>query len=409
MADKKNKKNEVKSAIYTYQAKDRKGKVIKGQMKAVGPAFVENAIRKQGLIPVSIKAPSIFDKKHKITPKDISLFTRQLSTMMKAGVPLLQTFEIVGKGHSNPAVSRLLAEIKSDIESGLSMSAAFAKHPLQFNKLYCNLIQAGESAGILEDLLDRLATYGEKTEALKSKIKSALFYPAAILIAAFIITAVIMIFVVPAFKDLFSNFGAELPYPTQIVIAISDFFVSYWWLVFGGIGGTIYGFLQWRKRSITLQNALDRWFLKAPLFGDLLVKSAIARWCRTLSTMFAAGIPLVEALDSVGGASGNIVFSNATKKIQNEVSTGTSLCVAMENANVFPNMVLQMAAIGEESGALDSMLGKSADFYEAEVDDMVGALSSLMEPIIMAVLGVIIGGLIVAMYLPIFKMGSVVG
>ncbi len=395
-------------AIFNYVAKDKKGKQVKGEMRAAGEAIVANALRKQGLSPVSIKKQGFFAKGKKITAKDITLFTRQLATMMKSGVALLQSFDIVAKGHSNPAVSRLLLDIKSDIESGSSLSAAFAKHPQYFDRLYCNLLEAGEQAGILEQLLERLAVYKEKSQALKSRVKSALFYPAAILIAAFIITAVIMIFVVPAFKDVFSSFGAELPYPTQVVIKISDIFVEYWWLIFGSIGASVWGFFQVRKRSIALQNAMDRWFLKAPLFGELLTKSAIARWCRTLSTMFAAGVPLVEALESVAGASGNYVYMSATMKIRSEVSTGTSLTTSMMNSGVFPNMVTQMASIGEESGSLDSMLGKVADFYEAEVDDMVDALSSLMEPLIMAVLGVVIGGLIVAMYLPIFKMGSVI-
>lgn len=394
--------------IYMYVAKDKKGKQVKGEMRAAGEAIVSGALRKQGLTPVSVKKQGFFARGKKITDKDITLFTRQLATMMKSGVALLQSFDIVAKGHSNPSVSRLLLDIKADIESGSSLSAAFAKHPLYFDRLYCSLLEAGEQAGILESLLERLASYKEKTQALKSKIKSALFYPAAILIAAFIITAVIMIFVIPAFKDVFSNFGAELPYPTQVVIKMSDVFVDKWWLIFGSIGGSIYGFFYARRRSIAMQNALDRWFLKAPLFGELLYKSAIARWCRTLSTMFAAGVPLVEALESVAGASGNYVFTAATNKIRTEVSTGTSLTTSMLNIGIFPNMVTQMVAIGEESGSLDSMLSKVADFYEAEVDDMVDALASLMEPLIMAVLGVVIGGLIVAMYLPIFKMGAVV-
>jgi type IV pilus assembly protein PilC len=331
-----------------------------------------------------------------------------MAVMMKSGVPLLQSFDIVAKGHSNPSVTRLLLDIKADIESGTSMSAAFAKHPDQFDKLYCNLLEAGEQAGILEQLLERLAKYKEKSQAIKSRVKAALFYPIAILSAAFIITAVIMIFVVPAFKELFGSFGAELPMPTQVVIAISDFFVKFWYIIFSSIGGAIWFLGRLKKKSVKFQNGFDRLALKLPLFGELILKSTIAKWTSTLSTMFAAGVPLVEALDSVAGAAGNVVFYNATKKIQNDVSSGISLTVAMQNADVFPNMVLQMVSIGEEAGALDTMLGKVADFYEAEVDDMVDALSSLMEPIIMAVLGVVIGGLIVAMYLPIFKMGSVV-
>lgn len=407
-AKKTNTITKQEGVIYSYVAKDKKGKEVKGEMSAQGEATVASTLRRQGLTPISIKKPGPFAKKQKIKPKDIMILTRQLAVMMRSGVPLLQAFEIVAKGHSNPTAARLLFTIKSDIEQGNSLSEAFSKHPLYFNRLYCNLVEAGEQAGILEDILARLAEYQEKTEALKSKIKSALFYPASILIAAFIITAIIMIFVVPAFKELFGSFGADLPAPTVIVINISDVFVNYWWLIFGGLFGGIKGLVELRKRSTTLQDRMDRLFLKAPLFGELLVKSAIARWTRTLATMFAAGVPLVEALDSVAGASGNVVFTEATLQIQKEVSAGTGLTVAMQNANIFPNMVLQMASIGEEAGSLDDMLNKVADFYENEVNDMVASLSSLMEPLIMGVLGVIIGGLIIAMYLPIFKMGSVV-
>jgi type IV pilus assembly protein PilC len=329
--------------------------------------------------------------------------------MMKAGVPLLQSFEIVGKGHSNPAVAKLLGDIKADVETGSSLSQAFRKYPLYFDALFCNLIGAGEQAGILDSLLDRLATYKEKILAIKGKIKSALFYPVSIIIVAFVITAVIMIFVIPAFKELFSSFGADLPGPTLVVMQISDFFVSYWWAIFGSIGGGLWFFFYTWKRSEKMQSTMDRLLLKMPIFGHLIRIATIARFARTLSTMFAAGVPLVEALDSVAGAAGNRVYYDATKKIQSEISTGTSLTVAMQNSEVFPNMVLQMVAIGEESGALDSMLSKVADFFEGEVDDAVEALSSLMEPMIMVVLGVLIGGLVIAMYLPIFKMGQAVG
>jgi type IV pilus assembly protein PilC len=328
--------------------------------------------------------------------------------MMKAGVPLLQSFDIVGKGAPNPAIGKLVYEIKTEVETGSSLAQAFRKYPLYFDMLFCNLVQAGEQAGILETLLDRLATYQEKIIAIQSKIKSALFYPIAIVAVAFIITAVIMIFVIPAFKEVFTNFGADLPAPTLFVMAISDAFVKYWYLIFGLVIGGVVGFLQAWKRSLAVQIFMDRLMLRAPLFGELVRKSVIARWTRTLSTMFAAGVPLVEALDSVGGASGNYVYTEATKKIQNEVSTGTSLTVAMQNANVFPSMVIQMVSIGEETGALDGMLSKVADFYEAEVDDAVEALSSLMEPMIMVVLGTLIGGMVIAMYLPIFKMGQAV-
>ena len=328
--------------------------------------------------------------------------------MMKSGVPLLQSFDIVGKGHSNPAVARLLFELKTEVETGSSLNQAFKKYPLYFDPLFCNLVAAGEQAGILETLLDRLATYKEKILAIKSKIKAALFYPISIIVVAFVITAVIMIFVIPAFKQVFTSFGADLPGPTLVVMAISDFFVSYWWAIFSAIGGGFYFFFESWKRSKPMQIFMDKAILKAPVFGDLVRKATIARWTRTLSTMFAAGVPLVEALDSVGGASGNQVYVIATKQIQGEVATGTSLTVAMQNAQVFPSMVIQMVSIGEESGALDSMLSKVADFFEAEVDDAVDALSSLMEPMIMVVLGTLIGGMVIAMYLPIFKLGAVV-
>jgi type IV pilus assembly protein PilC len=400
----------TKEVTFAWEGTDKKGKRIKGEMKASGEAFVNATLRRQGVNVTKVKKQSGFGAKSgKVTEKDVTLFTRQLATMMKAGVPLLQSFDIVGKGHSNPAVTKLLNDIKSDVETGSSLSAAFRKYPLHFDALFCNLVGAGEQAGILDSLLDRLATYKEKILAIKGKIKSALFYPVSIIIVAFVITAVIMIFVIPAFKDLFSSFGANLPAPTLAVMAISDFFVEYWWAIFGSIGGAMWFFFYTWKRSEKMQATMDRILLKLPLFGDLIRKATIARFARTLSTMFAAGVPLVEALDSVAGASGNRVYYDATKKIQSEISTGTSLTVAMQNSEVFPNMVLQMVAIGEESGALDSMLSKVADFYEAEVDDAVDALSSLMEPIIMVVLGTLIGGLVVAMYLPIFKMGAAVG
>lgn len=343
-----------------------------------------------------------------IKPKDIAIFTRQLATMMKAGVPLLQAFDIVGRGNPNVSVTKLLNDVRTDVETGTSLSSAFRKYPLYFNTLYCNLVEAGEQAGILESLLDRLAVYMEKTEAIKSKIKSALMYPISVLVVAFVVVAVIMIFVIPAFKEVFSSFGAELPAPTLIVMGVSEFFVAYWWLIFGGIGGSVYFFMQAWKRNVKMQNVMDRLMLKMPIFGVLVEKSCIARWTRTLATMFAAGVPLVDALDSVGGASGNALYADATEKIQQEVSTGTSLTAAMTNANLFPTMVLQMCAIGEESGSVDHMLGKAADFYEAEVDEMVAGLSSLMEPIIIVILGTVIGGIVVSMYLPIFKIGQVV-
>jgi len=389
-----------KEFSYAWEGKDKAGKVVRGEVRAVSETAVNATLRRQGIMVQKVK------KVKKSSGGSVG--SKELATMMKAGVPLLQSFDIVGKGATNPAVARLLTDIKTDVETGSSLAAAFRKFPLYFDTLYCNLVGAGEQAGILETLLDRLATYQEKTLAIKSKIKSALFYPIAIIAVAFIITAVIMIFVIPAFKQVFTSFGADLPAPTLIVMAISDWFVAYWYIIFPVIGGSIYGFLESWKRSLAVQIFMDRLMLKAPVFGHLVRISTIARWTRTLSTMFAAGVPLVEALDSVGGASGNYVYAEATKKIQGEVSTGTALTVAMQNANVFPTMVLQMCSIGEETGALDSMLGKVADFYEAEVDDAVEALSSLMEPMIMVVLGTLIGGMVIAMYLPIFKMGQAV-
>lgn len=396
----------AKEYTYSWEGKDKTGKILKGEMRSVGEANLSAHLRRQGINVTKIKRARSSAKA--ITQKDITLFTRQLATMLKAGVPLLQSFDIVGKGHHNPSVSRLLLSIKTDIETGNSLQQAFKKHPLYFDDLYCNLIGAGESAGILDSLLERLATYQEKILAIKSKIKSALFYPVSIIVVAFIITAVIMIFVIPAFKELFSSFGADLPAPTLFIMAISDFFVTYWWAIFGGIGGGFYTFFYFWKRSRPMQHFMDRLILKIPVFGELVRKATIARWSRTLSTMFAAGVPLVEAFNSVAGAAGNAVYFDATKSIQREVSTGNSLTVAMQNTEVFPSMVIQMVSIGEEAGSLDAMLSKVADFYEAEVDDAVEALSSLMEPIIMVVLGTLIGGMVIAMYLPIFKMGQVV-
>lgn len=400
-------RREVKEYMYAWEGRDRAGKIIKGDMRASGEAVVQSTLRRQGITVTKVKRQRS-GMGGKITEKDITLFTRQLATMMKSGVPLLQAFDIVGKGHANPAVGRLLLDIKTEVETGSSLNQAFRKHPLYFDALFCNLVGAGEAAGILDSLLDRLATYKEKILAIKSKIKSALFYPISIIVVAFIITAVIMIFVIPAFKDLFSSFGADLPAPTLFVMAVSDYFVKFWYLIFGTIIGGLWFFFYTWKRSTKMQANMDKAFLKMPIFGEIIRKATMARWSRTLSTMFAAGVPLVEALESVGGASGNYVYVTATKKIQSEVSTGTSLTVAMQNSNVFPNMVIQMVAIGEESGALDHMLSKVADFYEQEVDDAVEALSSLMEPIIMVVLGTLIGGLVIAMYLPIFKMGQAI-
>lgn len=397
----------VKEFTFLWEGKNKEGKVVRGELRAVSETVAQTTLRRQGISNAKITKQR-FKSGGSISDKDITLFTRQLATMMKSGVPLLQSFDIVGRGHSNPAVGKLLMDIKADVETGSSLSTAFRKYPLYFDQLFCNLVGAGEQAGILDSLLDRLATYKEKIQAIKSKIKSALFYPIAIIVVAFIITAVIMIFVIPAFKEVFKSFGADLPAPTLIVMAISDFFVAYWYAIFGIAGGGVYSFFYMWKRSEKIQIVMDRLLLKVPVFGDLVRKSVIARWTRTLSTMFAAGVPLVESLESVGGAAGNYVYKLATKQIQNEVSTGTNLTTAMQNTNLFPNMVLQMVAIGEESGALDSMLSKVADFFEAEVDDAVEALSSLMEPMIMVILGTLIGGMVVAMYLPIFKLGAVV-
>ena len=399
---------DAKLINFSWEGKDKSGKLVKGEIRASGENIVNATLRRQGITNPKVKKQSKRGGK-KITEQDITLFSRQLATMMKAGVPLLQSFDIVAKGHSNPSVTRLLLNIKTEVETGSSLAQAFRKYPLYFDALFCNLVAAGEQAGILDTLLDRLATYKEKILAIKSKIKKALFYPISIIVVAFVVTAVIMIFVIPQFEELFKSFGAGLPAPTLVVMQISKIFTSYWYLIFGGLGGGIWLFFNTWRRSEKMQFFMDRLILKVPVFGDLVRKATIARWTRTLSTMFAAGVPLVEALDSVAGAAGNRVYYNATKRIQQEVSTGSSLTVSMQNSNVFPNMVLQMCSIGEESGSLDGMLSKVADFFEAEVDDAVDALASLMEPIIMAVLGVVIGGLVIAMYLPIFKMGQAVG
>jgi type IV pilus assembly protein PilC len=400
-------KQRIKDVVFEWEGKDKNGKTVRGEMRAGGEAMVSASLRRQGVMVNKVKKRRMSGGKA-IKQKDIAVFTRQLSTMMKAGVPLIQSFDIVARGSTNAKMTRLLTDIRSDVETGTSLSAAFRKHPLYFDALYCNLVEAGEAGGILEALLDRLAIYQEKTMAIKNKIKSALIYPIAVITVAFVVLAVIMIFVIPAFEDVFKNFGADLPAPTLVVIAISKIFVKYWYLIFGVGGGGIYFFMQTWKRSIKMQKYMDRLLLKVPVFGDLVFKSSVARWTRTLSTMFAAGVPLVEALDSVGGASGNAVFAEATEKIQKDVSTGSALTTSMQATGIFPVMVLQMCAIGEESGALDAMLGKAAEFYEDEVDEAVKGLSSLMEPFIIVILGTLIGGIVVSMYLPIFKLGQVV-
>ena len=393
--------------IFEWEGKDRTGKLVRGELRAGGEAAVSASMRRQGIMVTKVKKRRLSGGKS-IGGKDIAIFTRQLSTMMKAGVPLLQAFDIVGRGSTNPRMTRLLNEIRGDVETGTSLSSAFRKHPQYFDALYCNLVEAGEAGGILEELLARLALYQEKTIAIKQKVKSALIYPTSVIVVAFGVLTVIMIFVIPSFKEVFTSFGAELPAPTLVVMAMSDYFIHYWWLIFGIIFGGGYMFIQTWKRSEKMQFFMDRLLLKMPIFGDLVMKSVVARWTRTLSTMFAAGVPLVEALDSVGGTSGNLVFAQATQQIQRDVAAGSALTTAMTSANVFPTMVLQMSAIGEESGALDDMLARAAEFYEEEVDEMVKGLSTLMEPIIIVVLGVLIGGIVVSMYLPIFKIGQVV-
>jgi type IV pilus assembly protein PilC len=398
---------DIKDFIFDWEGKDKSGKPVRGEVRAGGEAMVSATLRRQGILVTKVKKRRMGGGRS-IKQKEIAVFTRQLATMMRAGVPLLQSFDIVARGSTNPRMTKLLNDIRVDVETGTSLSAAFRKHPLQFDALYCNLVEAGEAGGILEELLDRLAVYQEKTMAIKNKIKSALIYPIAVLVVAFVVLTIIMIFVIPAFKDVFSSFGADLPAPTLFVIAMSEFFVKYWWAIFGFIGGGLYFFIQSWRRSEKMQKAMDRLLLKVPVFGSLVEKSAIARWTRTLSTMFAAGVPLVEALDSVGGASGNAVFAEATEQIQKDVSTGSSLTSSMQTTGVFPTMVLQMCAIGEESGSIDHMLGKAAEFYEDEVDEAVKGLSSLIEPFIIVILGVLIGGIVVSMYLPIFKLGAVV-
>lgn len=393
--------------LFSWEGKDKNGKAVQGELRAFSPSSIAATLRRQGISAVQIKKKK-FTRGKKISDKDICFFTRQLSTMLKAGVPLLQSFDIISQGNANPAFSKLLQEIRADIETGSSLHSAFKRHPDYFDALYCNLIAAGEQAGILEEILTRLALYKEKTLAVKRKIRSAMIYPLAILGVAVIVTTVIMIWVIPAFKDVFASFGAELPLPTQIVIWLSDMFVRYWYWVAAVLIISSLLFIRAWKRSPSMQISTDKLLLKLPLFGPVIRKAIIARWTRTLSTMFAAGVPLVESLDSVGGASGNAVYIEATRKISAAVSSGSSLVSAMQTTKAFPAMVTQMVAIGEESGALDQMLTKVAEFHEEEVDNAVASLSSLMEPVIMVILGVVIGGLVIAMYLPIFQLGSVV-
>lgn len=400
----------LRDAVFEWEGTNREGNPVRGQIRAMGENHAMAVLRRQGLqsLKVSLQRRTSDRAGRAIKPSDIASFTRQLASMMKAGVPLLQGFEVVSRGHSNPRMVRLLNDIRSDIETGTSLSPAFGKHPAQFNSLYCNLVAAGEAAGILDALLERLAAYMEKTEAMKAKVKSALTYPAAVLAVALAVIAIIMIVVIPAFESVFSSFGADLPGPTLFVMGVSEFFVAYWWIMLaaGAVGTAV--FLRQLRRSEPLQTWRDRVVLKLPVFGGLLEKACIARWTRTLSTMFAAGVPLMDVLELAGGTTGNAVYGQASVKIQQEVSAGVSLNAAMANSGVFPNMVVQMAAIGEESGSLDHMLGKAADFFEAEVDQKVGALASLMEPFIIVVLGSLIGGIVVSMYLPIFELGQVI-
>jgi len=401
-----------KADMYVWEGMDKRGKRVKGETSGQSEALVKAVLRRQGINPLKCKKKPkpLFGggAKTKITPKDITIFSRQLATMMSSGVPLVQAFEIVGRGHENLGMQELILGVKADVEAGNNLTDALKKRPLQFNDLYCNLVEAGEHAGILEAILHKLATYMEKTEALKSKIKAALFYPGAVIAAAFIVVSILMIFVIPVFGDLFSDFGADLPALTQFLVDASDFFVAYWWAIFGIAGGTVFGLMELKQRSTKVQHFLDRAILKMPVLGEVMEKAAIARFARTLETMFAAGTPLVEAMVSVAGACGNIVYYEATMKMKDEIATGTQLQAAMRDTELFPNMVVQMVAIGEESGAIDTMLGKVADWYEQEVDDAVEALTSLLEPAIMGFLGVVIGGIVIGMYLPIFKMGSVV-
>lgn len=396
-------------APFQWEGMDRAGKKVKGKTVATTESALRAELRRQGVMATRVRKQStLFQKKGKVTAADISIFARQLATMMTAGIPLVQSFEIIGAGHDNPAMQKLILAVKADVEGGASLAQSLAKHPLYFDDLFVNLVEAGEQAGALETLLDKIASYKEKTEAIKKKVKKALFYPAAVVVVAIIVTAILLIFVIPEFESLFQGFGADLPAFTRMVIGISEFVRDQGWLIAAGITLGVVGFLHAKKRSRGLRHLLDRIALRIPIIGPILNKSAIARYARTLSTTFAAGVPLVEALDSVAGATGNIVYETAVLRMRDEVATGTRLQRAMENVDLFPNMVNQMVAVGEESGSLDTMTAKVADFYEEEVDNAVDSMSSLLEPLIMAILGVLVGGLVIAMYLPIFKMGQVV-
>ena len=405
------KKPRQKSNLYAWEGSDKKGHRISGESRASNIAAVRADLKRQGINPLKVrkKSTSIFsNRKKKITSNDIAVFSRQLATMMAAGVPMVQSFDIVGRGHENPSMQELILSIKADVEGGTALADALKKHPLYFDDLFVNLVRAGEHAGVLEDLLDKIATYKEKTESIKGKIKKALFYPVAVIAVAIIVTAVIMIFVIPQFEGLFRSFGADLPAFTKFVVSISHFMQAYWWAILFGTVAIGYTFTYFWKRSRRLRQVIDRVLLKIPVIGGILHKAALSRFARTLATMSTAGVPLVEALDSVAGATGNVIYSDAVLRMREDVATGQSLQLSMKQRNIFPNMVIQMVAIGEESGSIDDMLNKVADFYEEQVDNAVDAMSSLLEPLIMVILGTLVGGLVVAMYLPIFKMGSAI-
>jgi type IV pilus assembly protein PilC len=399
----------IKQTPFNWEGKDRAGKTVKGKTVAASEAAVRAELRRQGVVPTRIRKQSqLFKRSGSVTALEIAVFSRQMATMMTAGIPLVQAFEIIGAGHENPAMQKLVLAVKGDVEGGTALADALGKHPLHFDDLYVNLVRAGEQAGALETLLDKIATYKEKTEAIKKKIKKALFYPAAVVAVAIIVSAILLIFVIPEFEKLFQGFGADLPAFTRMVIGVSKFVQDQGWLILIAIGAAVWGFLYTHKRYRGMRQFLDRVILKVPVIGPIMTKSAIARYARTLSTTFAAGVPLVEALESVAGACGNIVYEDAVMRMRDEVATGQRLQRAMENTQLFPNMVNQMIAVGEESGSLDDMSSKVADFYEEEVDNAVDSMSSLLEPLIMAILGVLVGGLVIAMYLPIFKMGAVI-
>ncbi len=400
----------VKVTVYSWDGVDRKGTTVKGESTGASVALVKAQLRKQGITPNKVrKRPSsLFRKGKKIKPQDIAIFTRQMATMMRAGVPMLQSFDIIGEGNENPNMRKLVDELKQEVAAGNSFASSLRKKPQYFDELYCNLVDAGEQAGALETLLDRVATYKEKTEALKGKIKKAMSYPIAVVVVAIVVTGILLVKVVPQFQSLFDGFGAQLPTFTLMVVGLSNTMQTWWYIILAGMIGAVFAFKQGLKKSEKFRNGVDRALLKIPVIGPLLYKSAVARYARTLSTTFSAGVPLVEALTSVAGATGNVVFRNAVNSIKQDVSTGTQLNVSMRTTGVFPSLAIQMTAIGEESGALDDMLDKVAGFYEVEVDNMVDSLTSLMEPMIMAVLGVLVGGLVIAMYLPIFQLGSVV-